>query len=244
MPGMASKTKQRDKAERRDRREAKARRKQGRGVHLRVLGGWMEPELQDRIRAAAAGLDPTAPWAEISPKVLPVIRRVHHPYPPSMDPLRLMVPPGIPTGFGIDFGPAFSHVTPDLVERWGVDHATLLATALDNLQRLTVDEPPKVDRFSAVGMDLVSVQGQGWGSALLLLPEVLGPILGTEPRVLLAPVRNTIVALPDDATLEQAMDIWEAVTDGAPDELDVEPLRWTGVTVAALGDRATRGLVN
>jgi hypothetical protein len=54
--------------------------------------------------------------------------------------------------------------------------------------------------------------------------------------VLLAPVRNTLLALPDDVEDELAIDLWQAIAHGAHDELDVDPLRWTGSTVARLGD--------
>ena len=84
-------------------------------------------------------------------------------------------------------------------------------------------------------MPLVGIQGQGWGSALLLLPDVLAPILGPRPKTLLAPVRNTVVALPEDVDVDLAVGIWHALADGAHDELDVEPLRWDGTTVVAIG---------
>jgi hypothetical protein len=90
---------------------------------------------------------------------------------------------------------------------------------------------------------MVGIQGQGWGSSLLLLPDALGPILGPDPRLLLAPVRNTLVSLPDDVDIDLAAGVWHALADGAHDELDVEPLRWTGSSVVAIGD-PSRGLPN
>ena len=90
---------------------------------------------------------------------------------------------------------------------------------------------------------MTAIQGQGWGSSLILLPELLRPILGPTPRVLLAPVRNTLLALPDDVEDGLAIDLWQAIAQGAHDELDVDPLRWTGSTVALLTDGAL-GLPN
>ena len=132
-------------------------------------------------------------WETISPTILPVLKRLWHPYPPDAAPLHIRVPPGIPTGFGIDFGPAFSHVTTAMLERWAIDRATILGTALENLRRLIVTEPPQVQAFTLEETEIVGIQGQGWGSSLLLLPEALRPMLGTTPRVLLAPVRNTLL---------------------------------------------------
>ena len=60
------------------------------------------------------------------------------------------VPPGVWTGFGIDVGPAWAHVSRDIIDRWGVDEATLLGTALENLRRRAIDEPPQVERATLV----------------------------------------------------------------------------------------------
>ena len=232
------------KGERRAHRKAKDGRRRDEGFTMQALGGTMDPDLFDHVLSAARRLDLSAPWADVAPMILPVLKRVRHPYPPEAAPIHIQVPPGIPTGFGIDFGPAISHVTPTLVERWGVDHARLLGTALENLRRLIVDEPPDVQRFRHDGVDVVGIGGRGWGSSLLLLPDALRPILGDAARVLLAPVRNTIIALPDDVEWDVAIHLWDALAAGANDELDVEPLRWTGSAVVAIGDRQSLGLPN
>jgi len=231
------------KAERRAHRKARDRRRRDDGISMRVLGGTMDGDLFDRVLAAAQRLDLEAPWTEVAPTVLPILRRVHHPYPPETAPMHIFVPPGVWTGFGIDFGPAFTHITASQVERWGIDHATLLGTALDNLRALTVVEPPRVERIHPEGVETIAIQGRGWGSALILVPELLAPILGDVPRLLLAPVRNTLVALPDDVDPDLAFRMWEAIAEGCQDELDLNLLRWTGLTVVADGDE-TLGLPN
>lgn len=232
------------KGERRAHRKAKDRRRRDGGFEIQALGGTMDPGDLARMTKAFETFDPTAPWTTIAPKILPVLKRVWHPYPPDAVPVHVQVPPGIPTGFGIDMGPGFSHVTPELVERWGVDQATLLGTALENLRALTHVEPPIVDRFRHDGVDIQVVQGQGWGSALVLLPDVLRPIVGTDPCILLAPVRNTLFALPDTVDPERILDLWSAIAGGAHDALDLDPLRWTGSAVVAYQDVATQGLPN
>ena len=75
------------------------------------------------------------------------------------------------------------------------------------------------------------------------MPEVLRPILGDEPRLLLAPVRNTLVALPEDVDPDLAFRMWEAIAEGCHDELDLNLLRWTGANVVADGDESI-GLPN
>jgi hypothetical protein len=240
MAGMKTKT---DKRARREHRKAKQRRQRDERMSLHGFGGSMDPLDLAQLDRTLETFDPGS-WSAVSRLVLPVLKRTWHPYPSELEPFRIEVPPGIPTGFGIDLGPAFSHVTPDLLSIWGIDPATLLGTALENLRALVRREPPRLGRFVHEGVDIQSIQGQGWGSALVLLPEVLRPIVGPEPRVLLAPVRNTLLTLPETVAPEVAVDVWEAMTAGAHDAIDMEPLRWTGSTVVALTDVATRGLPN
>lgn len=231
------------KAERRAHRKAKDRERRNGPISFRAVGGTMDPALLGRVLAAAQQLDLGAPWPEVASMVLPVLRRVRHPYPPEAAPMHIYVPPGVWTGFGVDFGPAFTHITAGQVDGWGIDHGTLLGTALENLRALTMAEPPQVERIHPDGVETIAVQGQGWGSALILLPEVLRPILGTSPRLLLAPVRNTLLALPEEADPDLAFRLWEAIAEGCHDELDMNLLRWTGTSVVSDGDVAL-GLPN
>lgn len=236
-----------DKAERRDRRARRDERKRAKrraGLRVRPLGGTMDPALIERILADASGIDLEGSYADLAPRLLPVVKRVWHPYPDDIELVQVTLPPGIPVGFGIDIGVAFTHVTSELLERWGVDVPTLLARSLDNLRALTRVEPPDVQRFRHAGTDIVAVQGQGWGSALVLLPDVLGPLVGAEPRLLIAPVRNTILSLPDDVDPERARELWWALADGAHDVLDVDPLLWTGTDIASIWQEEPLGLPN
>src|SRR3954451_11981467 len=212
-------------------------------IEVMPLGAPIDPDVLARISAAASSLDPALPWTAVGPRILPLIKRIHHPYPPELRPLQLDVPPGLPTGFAIDLGPALAHVTPGQLAGWGIDVADLLAVSLANLRRLVSAEPPHVDRLEWAGIALTAVQGQGWGSSLLLVPEVLQPILGKGPALLLAPVRNTLLAMPEETHDDVVELVWSSLADGAHDELDLPPLRWTGSSVVSLLDRG-RGLPN
>lgn len=233
-----------ERRERRDRRQDRKRARRDQGLRLRPLGGSMDPALMERILADASGIDLGAPYADLASRLLPVVKRVWHPYPADIELVQVTLPPGIPVGFGIDIGVAFTHVTRDLLERWDVDVPTLLARACDNLRELTRVEPPDVQRFRHAGLDIVAIQGQGWGSALVLLPDVLAPLVGREPRLLMAPIRNTILSVPDDIDPGLARDLWEALADGAHDVLDVDPLLWTGSDIASIWEDEPTGLPN
>lgn len=241
MPAM--KTKRPTKDDRRAHRKARDRHRGGDGVSLRTFGDALDAGFLGKVLAAAQLVDPLGAWPDIAPRILPVLKRLHHPYPPDAAPLYVQVQPGLWTGFAIDLGPAFSHVSPMMFDQWGIDRATLVTTALDNVRQRLADEPPRVDHFDHDGVDAVAISGQGWGSSLILVPDMLPQYLGTKPRILLAPIRNTLISLPDDVDVEFVVAMWEALADGAPDELDIDPLRWTGSTVVPMGGPSS-SLVN
>ncbi len=241
MPGMkTTKTQQSGKAakmERRARRAGKDRSRAGRGDwEVLPLGGPVDPAMVRRAMEAFVGFDPSGPWPSVGPSILPLLKRVRQPFPAQAAPIHLRVPPGVWTGFGIDVGPMWAHVSRDLQARWGIDDATLLGTALENLRRRALDEPPSVESATWRGTPTTVVQAQGWGSALILAPDRLCSILGKEPRTLLTPVRNALICLPEDVELDLAVAIWEVFAEGSTDELDIDPLRWTGSTVVAYDD--------
>jgi len=235
--GKAARGSRREKRTRSNPHRDGARR--GGAFTISPLGGQFHPEALERILAAIGRFEPDANWKDVAPNVMPLLKRRSHPYPAEVAPFHMNVPPGIWAGFGIDMGPAFTHVSAALIERWGIDQATLLGTALENLRRIARDEPPVVDQIRPEGVDATVVQAQGWGSALVLAPDRLGAILGPRPRVLLTPVRNTLIALPDDVDFDLAFDLWQAVAEGCHDELDVDPMRWTGSSVVMLSAGGT-----
>ena len=228
------------KSERRERRSSKggSRHKHG-DWEIVPLGGPMDPGMQRRAIDAFAGFDPSGPWPEVAPLIMPLLKRVRHPFPAQAAPIHLRVPPGVWTGFGVDVGPMWAHVSRELQNRWGVDDATLLGTALENLRRRAVEDPPIVEATTWRGTETIAVQAQGWGSALILAPDRLGPYLGDEPRTLLTPVRNTLLCLPDEVELELVVGLWQVFAEGSNDELDIDPLRWTGSTVVAYDEEVS-----
>src|SRR5215510_3277172 len=128
MPRMkATKTRETAKASKATRRERRKREdRQRRKLDLRPIGGTMDPIVLRRTIDAFSGIDLGGTWSELSPMLLPLLKRVSHPFPEEAAPIQLHVPPGVWVGFGIDVGPAWAHVSQALVDRWCVDEATLL----------------------------------------------------------------------------------------------------------------------
>lgn len=224
------------KMERRAHRASRRRRSHDDGLTISSLGGPVDPRILRRTLKAFRDVDMGGPWSAFAPRVMPLLKRVRHPFPVKATPIHLRVPPGVWAGFGIDVGPAWAHVSRELMARWGVDEATMLGAALENLRQRVLAEPPRVERATFADADATVIQAQGWGSALILAPDRLASILGEAPRILLTPVRNALIALPEDVEMDLAVEIWEAFAEGCADELDVDPMRWTGSSVVAFHD--------
>jgi hypothetical protein len=146
------------------------------------------------------GLPPDLEWSAMAPNVIPILPR-RRPMPPAAgEPFRVMLPPGVPTGFGIDIGPAFLVVGKSLLESWPVGPAELVATALENLRaRLRPVRPRDLVRQPIDGVPVRVLQsGAGCASALVLVPDELQRIFGAAPQVLVAPMRDLLVSLPHD----------------------------------------------
>jgi hypothetical protein len=117
-----------------------------------------------------------------------------------------MLPPGILVGFGIDIGPAVMYVGPPLLERWGIDARTLVDTALANVRRLAGECDARDvlnDHISDIPVAILQTQ-LGIAGSLVLVPEHLERFFGRGPHLLLAPMRDVLLALPADVDREFA----------------------------------------
>lgn len=152
----------------------------------------------DEVMEAVAGLDGDLAWAHVAARILPQFERVR-PYHPGMPAhVVTMVPPGLPIGLAIDIGPGLVHVTLPIVEGWSMSVADVAARAMANL----CDRAAEVEGAQVVWGDIDHVE-TGWlqtergiGATLILVPHELGRILGDGPRLLVAPMRDLLIALP------------------------------------------------
>jgi hypothetical protein len=158
----------------------------------------MQRATLDEVRTALEALPPDLDWPSVRDRVIPMFER-SRPYPSGHpEPLRAIVPPGVSIGFAIDIGPAFANVSREMLEAWKVAPAELTACALANVrQRAAGMTMGQVFRGSVGGGMLASLQsGTGSASTFVLVPDVLGRLLGSAPRLLLAPMRDLLVSLP------------------------------------------------
>jgi len=161
------------------------------------------------ILAAVDRLDPDRPWSQAGADVRPMLPRIR-PYPFPVDPVRTMLPPGILVGFGVDIGPALTMVDSGQLERWGVGVGAVAERALDNVRRIAAEcDPGAVVRQSVADVPVMALQtGEGIAASLLLVPETLAPFFGSGPLLLLAPMRDLLIALP--ASVDRDVAAWLA----------------------------------
>jgi hypothetical protein len=170
----------------------------------------------ETVLAALHAFDPGMSWKKAREQVLPMLPRVRPLPTPELELVRAMLPPGILVGFGIDIGPAITFISTDLLRRWRVDPGSLAAAALRNLRDIARDcSPADVlhDHIADVPVSVVQT-GRGIAASLLLVPERLERVIGARERLLLAPMRDILIALPADVDRGFAawlVDEWEAM---------------------------------
>ena len=183
-----------------EKRRAKRRRKAGKQYRTWDLGNGIEQATPEAVFRAMGGLPPDLDWEVLAPNVIPILPR-RRPLPPQAgEPFRVTLPPGIPTGFGIDIGPAFLVVGASVLASWPVGPADLVAVGLDNLRRrLRSIRPRDLHRDTFQGVPVRILQsGVGCASALVLVPDELTRIFGVEPQCLIAPMRDLLISMPLD----------------------------------------------
>jgi len=204
-----------------------------------ALGPGVDTPSPADVLAAIQQLPPELDWPSIRAHVVPLFERVR-PYPPEMpERAQAIVAPGVTIGFGIDFGPGFVAVTPEMVERWSMSMADLAAHAIARLHELAGRVKAGQVHHAPIGDVDVSVlqTNLGIGSVLVLAPSELARLFGTGPRLFIAPMRDLLIALPADVDAEFAGWLYEEIAMRDPNCLYPRAFAFDGsaVTVTPLG---------
>ncbi len=187
----------------------------------------------DDIAQALAGLPGDLGWEDVAPRVLPLAQRVR-PYPPGLPaPVVTVVPPGLPVSLAIDIGPGHISVSSEMVEGWPVAVADVTARAMVNLHERAAEVTPE----EIVWGDVDDVRtgwlqtGRGIGSSLVLAPHELVRILGDAPRLVIAPMRDLLIALPPQE-VELASWLLAEIAREDPNHLPARLFELNGRTIA------------
>lgn len=162
----------------------------------------------EEVLAAMSDVPEGLEWSELADQIVPIFQRVR-PYPPGMpEQVRVVVPPGLSIGFGVDIGPAFLNVSPEMLEGWGRTADQVLRRALQNLEsRMEGVSPDDLFDGSIGEVPIRALQSPtGSASTYVLRPVALGSIFGAHPQLLIAPMRNLLISMPVGA--DRAMAAW------------------------------------
>jgi hypothetical protein len=152
------------------------------------------------VMGALEDLGEELPWSAVADRVVPLFQRIR-PYPPGYpEPVRRMLPSGVSVTYGVDSGPAFIHVTPELLDRWGTTIDMVADLALANLRRRAAGLSARAvvnDSIEEVPVGALQ-SGSGCASTFVLLPEELPRLFGRNRALFIAPMRDLLIALPPD----------------------------------------------
>jgi hypothetical protein len=224
-----------------EKRRAKRQRKAHKDYRTVDLGNGMVQATPDAVLRAMGGLPPDLEWASMAGNVIPILPR-RRPLPPAAgEPFRVTLPPGIPTGFGIDIGPAFLVVGEGLLEGWPIGPADLVATALENLrERMRHVRTRDLVRQSLDGVPVRILQsGVGCASALVLIPDELQRIFGEAAQAFIAPMRDILISVPPDTDATWLAWLNDEFAEMDPNGLALDAFRLEGgeLRYVTLGSR-------
>jgi hypothetical protein len=189
------------------------------------------------IRNAPRGDD----WEAVRELVIPVLPRVR-PQPPGVPPpYQRILAPGITVGFAADIGPAFMLMTTAQCNILGITGDQLVAQSLANLV-LRAEGVDKEQVFHDTDGEatIAALQtGCSIASTLVLLPDQVARLLGPDPALLLAPMRDLLLALPADVDADLAAWWFDAFASQDPNHLAPVAYRFDGRGITPFAMAAT-----
>ena len=178
---------------------------------------------RDDVWRAIESLPTNLGWDEVRDGLRPVFVR-RRPLPPGMDrPVSFPTGIGVNVALGIDIGPAFLYVGAAMLESWPVTSHQAFEMALANLRHAAEAERVYELEYGIVGdVPMWWYQSRhGLASGLLLLEDELARRFGDEPRLLIAPMRNLLIAAPIDADRDIIELVRDDVSQEDPNGLDL-----------------------
>ena len=184
---------------------------------------------------------PPRPGRPSRPLILPVLKRVRHPFPPDAAPDPRPGPAGHPDR--VRHRPR-AGVHPRLAAA-----PRALGDRPGDAPRDRPREPPRAGRATSrprssgsttTSVDVTAARGRAGARRSSSCPTSCGPILGDDAaRPADARPQHPAGPAATRSTRTSRSTVWEAFAGGAHDELDVDPLRWTGTGRRRSPDQAS-----
>jgi hypothetical protein len=203
---------------------------------------------REQVRSAMESLPDELTWEGLADDLRPVFVR-RRPLPPGVErPLTTIQPPGVEVALGVDIGPAFMYVGRGMLESWSVGFEHAFERAMDNLRNEVAAErylEMEYETLEDVPFWWYQSNG-GLASGLLLLETELAQRYGPEPRLLIAPMRNLLLAAPFDADRELVTWLRDEISHEDPNGLDLPifALLDGKLSIDTRGQEATREVVH
>lgn len=178
---------------------------------------------REQVRSAVDALSPDLSWTEMAGGLRPVFIR-RRPLPPGVErPLTVKRPPGVDVALGVDIGPAFMYVGRGMLESWSVTLDEAFEHAMNNLRAsVAAERYVEMEYESIDGVPFWWYQSSGGlASGLLLLEQELAARYGADPRLLIAPMRNLLLAAPFDADRSLVTWLRDEISHDDPNGLDL-----------------------
>jgi hypothetical protein len=203
---------------------------------------------REQVRSAMESLSPELAWEDLADGLRPVFVR-RRPLPPGVEkPLTVRRPPGIDVALGVDIGPAFMYVGKGMLDSWSVTLDAAFERAMGNLRSsLAAERYLEMEYESIDGVPFWWYQSTGGlASGLLLLDDELATRYGPEPRLLIAPMRNLLLAAPFDADRSLVCWLRDEISHDDPNglSLPIFALIDGRLTIDTRGERADVAVVH
>lgn len=160
------------------------------------------------LRRAARDMPRPVRWDWASDRVVPLLAG---PYlgRPGEDLVRTALDPGCAVVFGVDLGGAFANVDVAVARRWECTTAQIRDAAMANLrQRASLLEPEDVASGTLSGRIVRLIHRTvGWASSLVLVPDELMRLFGSDDQILAAPGRSKLLSFPIDTPASVVADV-------------------------------------
>jgi hypothetical protein len=201
-----------------------------------------------QVRSAVESLSPAMTWDDLSDDLRPVFIR-RRPLPPGVErPITTRRAPGLDVALGVDIGPAFMYVGRGMLETWAVTVDAAFERAMDNLRAsIAAEKYVEMEYESVDGVPFWWYQSSGGlASGLLLLEEELALRYGPEPRLLIAPMRNLLLAAPFDADRSLVTWLRDEISFDDPNGLELPVFAFLDgrLSIDTRGERQVAGLLN